>query len=61
MKVYLFLRAVPDFDVVKIQFLRYDDMSISILEPEDERNNGLWKVGKYLKIDKMSYPRTLES
>jgi len=33
MKVYLFLRAVSDFDLMKIQVLGYDDMSTGILEP----------------------------
>jgi hypothetical protein len=61
MKVYLFLRAVSDFDVMKIQVLGYDDMSTGILEPEDGRNKLLWRVGKHLPIDKTSYPRTLES
>jgi len=49
MKVYLFLRAVSDFDVMKIQVLGYDDMSAGILEPEDGRNKLLWQVGKYLQ------------
>jgi hypothetical protein len=46
---------------MKIQVLGYDDVSTGIMEPEDRQNNLLWKIGKYLPIDKMSYLRTLES
>jgi hypothetical protein len=39
MKVFLFVRAVSDFDSIKIQVLGHDDMSTGILEPEYGRNN----------------------
>jgi len=61
MKIYLFLRTVSDFVAMKIHVLGYDDMSTGIVENEDVRSKILWKVDKYLPIDKTSYQRKPES
>ena len=52
MKVYLFLSAVSDFDVTKVQVLGYDDVSTGILKPEDGRKKSTKRhIREHLNLD----------